>query len=61
MDTTRVDAHAMCLYICFLCFAWEEYIHIRVGSMLARSTFQGMQEPPFVGRARVLFPHLFMP
>lgn len=33
----RVDAHMMCLCTYFSFLAWGEYIHINVGSMLARS------------------------
>ena len=39
--------------------AWEDSIHISVGSMLARSTVQGMQEPPLVGREEEYSSHIF--
>ena len=60
MNMARVDAHVMCLYKCFLCFTRKRYMHINVGSMLARSTIQGMQEPQAVGRVRVKVPTSFL-
>jgi len=42
-----------------LCFAWEECVRIIVGSMLARSTIQGMQEPQAVGRVKSIVPTFF--
>ena len=38
----------------------EKDVHISVGSMLARSTLQGMQEPQVVGRVKSMVPTSFL-
>ena len=40
--------------------AGEKCVHISVGSMLARSTLQGMLEPQFVGRVKSIVPTSFL-
>jgi hypothetical protein len=37
-----------------------EEVHISVGSMLARSTLVGMQEPQYVGRVKSMVPTSFL-
>lgn len=58
---TPLNSHEQCEGRCSLGMFIPEFLrlcegqsmHISVGSMLARSTIQGMQEPQAVGRAEV--------